>query len=107
MMPAHRVTPNEYVYKAYAAVYRRAKKKEKAAEIEAMMKTDSASATRGQRQGVSHEKKAQAGSMPQRVRMCRFFLSPQGCRNGESCPFLHDAPVDNPVWAMISGYAGP
>jgi len=106
MMPEHHVLPNAFVYRAYAACLRRCGLKERLAEVKSWQRTDTDAPARGRRQGASHAKKETRAKMPMRARMCRFFLSPQGCRNGESCPFMHDAP-DDEVWAMISGYAGP
>ncbi|MCD7449752.1 hypothetical protein HAX54_001321 [Datura stramonium] len=31
---------------------------------------------------------------------CSFFNTPRGCRNGSSCPFLHDMSGQSEVWGM-------
>ncbi|KAG6578010.1 RNA exonuclease 4 [Phytophthora cinnamomi] len=37
-------------------------------------------------------------------RACRFFQSEGGCRNGSSCPFVHDAGASGPEAAEFSPY---
>jgi len=39
-------------------------------------------------------------------RPCTFFSTPRGCRNGDSCPFSHGAPITNPATASSSRSSG-